>query len=56
MPRLLGEVEIYEENLQLEIYIFREGWVEHLALLGGINIFWIILFKSILSCYKKNQF
>ena len=56
LPKLLGEVEIYEENLQLNVYIYRQGWVELLAIVGGVNLFWITIFKIVLTYYKKNQF
>ena len=56
MPKLLGEITIYEQNLEMNVYVYREGLIEHLALLGGINLFWIIVFKLILTCYKRNMF
>ena len=53
-PTLLGVIWMYEENLQMDIKIYREKWIEHLAYAAGINLFWIIIFKMCMMCITKN--
>lgn len=39
-----------------KIEIVRENEMKHLAIICGINFFWIIIFRLLLSCCVKNQF
>lgn len=55
-PGLLGEVYLQEQSWQNDIHIYRENWVSHLAYIGCLNLFWILLFNCVISCFVKNQF
>jgi len=50
----LGIVWFYEEDVELHINVHRERWAEHLAYIGGLNLFWIMLFHCFLRCCTKN--
>ena len=47
MPRgyeqFLGIIWFYEEDVELNIMIYRERLIEHLAYCGGLNLFWIVI-------------
>jgi len=55
-PALIGNIWINYQNLEKDIFIYRERWIEHIAYIGGMNLFWVIIFKILLSCFTKNQF
>ena len=52
----LGIVWFYEEDVELNIIVHRERWAEHLAFVGGLNLFWIMIFHCIFKCCTRNQF
>lgn len=52
----LGIVWFYEDDVELNINVKRENWPEHLAYVGGLNLFWIMLFHCFLKCCTRNQF
>ena len=55
-PGLIGNIWINYQNLEKDIFIYRERWIEHIAYIGGMNLFWVIVFKIFLGCCTKNQF
>jgi len=55
-PALIGNIWINYQNLEKDIFIYRERWIEHIAYIGGLNLFWLIVFKLFLGCFTKNQF
>jgi len=55
-PGLIGNIWINYQNLEKDIFIYRERWIEHIAYIGGMNLFWVIVFKLVLGCCTKNQF
>ena len=55
-PEHLGKLYIEEDDWQTDIHVYRERWMDHLAYIGGINLFWIFFVQCCLSCCVKNQF
>ena len=55
-PKTLGQVEIYEENYQMDIFVQRKFHYSHFAILAAVNLFWIIFFKMLLQCFVDFQF
>ena len=49
-PGLIGNIWINYQNLEKDIYIYRERWIEHIAYIGGMNLFCIIALKIVLGC------
>ena len=52
----LGIIWFYEEDVEMNINIYRERWLEHLAYVAGLNLFWFIIFYCCLKCFVRNQF
>ena len=55
-PQMLGMMVIEEAKIITKIEIVRENEMKHLAIICGINFFWIIIFRMLMGCCVKSQF
>lgn len=56
LKTLLGTIWVHEDDLVDNILIFREKWIEHIAFIGGLNIFYLLVFYCLFKCCVSNQF
>jgi len=54
--QFLGQIYVQEESVKMNINVYRERWIEHLAFIGGLNMFWIFIFYAFFQCFVNWQF
>lgn len=54
LKTLLGTIWIHEDDLVDNILIFHERWIEHIAFIGGLNVFWLMIFYCLFKCCASN--
>ena len=47
----MGSFYMQEEDVAMDIYVWREPMMQHLAFIGGLNFFWSMIMWCFLKCW-----